>query len=123
MGWRQHAAPRPETTIPTRTTQHHNCSIKNPTNQHEPTTRRYAWTNQGATNRHRNGRAGYTNNIRLYDHRQQLDETQANLADHEAAKTGVHKPHRSCSHDLTVNRPARSARVETGMVSNGLATP
>ena len=66
---------------------------------------------------HRKGRAGYTRNIRLYDHRQQRDGTHANPADHEAAKTTVHKPHRSCSPNLTVNgphiKPARRARFET----------
>ena len=33
MGWRQHAAPRPPTTIPTNTTEHRNSTITNPTNQ------------------------------------------------------------------------------------------
>ena len=105
MSWRQHAAPRPPTAIPTSTAEHHDSTITNPTNQHSQTTPHYAWANQGATNRHRNGRAGYINNIRLYDHRQQRDGTHANPANHEAAKTTVHKPHRSCSRDLTVNRP------------------
>ena len=56
----------------------------------------------------RRGRAGYRNNIRLYDHQQQRDKTQADQADHEAAKTTAHQPHRSCSRDLTVNRPDAS---------------
>ena len=131
MGWRQHAAPRPPTTIPTNTTEHRNSTITNPTNQHQQTTLHYTWTNQDATNQHRNGRAGYTNNIRLYDHRQKRDRTHTNQADHDAPKTAAHRPHRSCSRDLTVNRPhasrptpkqARRALVETGRASNGLAT-
>ena len=68
----------------------------------------YTWTNQDPTQQHRNERAGYTNNIRLYDQRQHRDGTHANQADHEAAKTTAHQPHRSCSHNLTVNRPHAS---------------
>ena len=108
MGWQQHAAPRPPTAIPTSTTEHHNSTTTNPPNQHSPTTPHYAWANQGATNRHRNDRAGYTNNIRLYDHRKQPDGTHASPADHEAAKTTVHKANRSCSRNLTVTRPHAS---------------
>ena len=32
-GWRHHDAPRPPTTIPRNTTEHHNCTITNATNQ------------------------------------------------------------------------------------------
>ena len=39
------------------------------------------------------------------NHRQQRDETHTNQADHRAAKTTTHQPDRSCSRDLTVNRP------------------
>ena len=49
-----------------------------------------------------------SNHIRLYDHRQQHDRTHANQADHEAAKTAAYPSHRSCSRDLTVNRPHAS---------------
>ena len=107
-GWRHRGAPRPPITISTNTTEHRNSTITNPTNQHYPTTLHYTWTYQDANNQQRNGRAGYTNNIRLYDHRQQRDRTQANQADHEVAKTIAHQPHRSCSRDLTVNRPHAS---------------
>ena len=65
-------------------------------------------SNRETTNQDRHGRAGYTNNIQRYDHRQQRDRTHANRADHEAAKTTAHQPHRSCSRDLTVNRPHAS---------------
>ena len=34
MGWRQHAAPRPATTIPTNTTEHRDSTTRNATNQH-----------------------------------------------------------------------------------------
>ena len=61
-----------------------------------------------ATNQQRNRRAGYTNNIRLYSHRQQCGGTHANQADQEAAKATAHQPQRSCSHNLTVNRPRAS---------------
>ena len=107
-GWRHRGAPRPPTTIPTNTTEHRNSTITNATNQRQQTTLHYTWTNQNATNRHRHGRAGYTNNIRRYDHRQQRDGTHANQADHEAAETTAHQPHRSCSRHLTVNRPHAS---------------
>ena len=50
----------------------------------------------------------YTNNIRRYNHRQQSDRTHANEADHEAAKITAHQRRRSCSRDLTVNRPHAS---------------
>ena len=100
--------PRPLTTIPTNNTEHSDSTIKQPTNHHEQTTLHCRWTNQDATNRHRNGRTDYTKNIRLYDHRQQRDGAHGNLADHEAAKTTAHQPHRSCSRDLTVNRPHAS---------------
>ena len=46
--------------------------------------------------------------VRQCNHRQQGDGTHANQADHEAAKTTAHQPHRSCSRDLTVNRPHAS---------------
>ena len=81
MGWQHQAAPRPPTAIPTSTTEHHDYTITSPTFQHSPTTQHYASANQGAINRHRNGRAGYTNNIRLYDHLQQRNGTHANPAD------------------------------------------
>ena len=45
---------------------------------------------------------------RRCNHRQQRDGTHANQANHEAAKTTVHQPHRGCSRDLTVNRPHAS---------------
>ena len=66
------------------------------------------WTNQDATTQRRHGRAGCTNNVRRYDHRQQRDETHADQADHEAPQTTAHRPHRSCSRHLTVNRPRAS---------------
>ena len=43
--------------------------------------------------------------VRRCNHQQQSDGTHANQANHEEAKTTSHQPHRSCSHDLTVNRP------------------
>ena len=46
--------------------------------------------------------------VRRCNHRQQRDRTHANQADHEAAKTTAHQPHRSSSRDLTVNRPHAS---------------
>ena len=49
-----------------------------------------------------------TNNIRRYNHRQQRDQTHADQADHEATKTTAHRPQRSCSRHLTVNRPHAS---------------
>ena len=49
--------------------------------------------------------------VRRCNHRQQRDGTHANQADHEAAKTTAHQPHRSCSRDLTINRPHASRRT------------
>ena len=94
-------------------------------------------TNQDATNQHQNGRAGYTNNIRRYDHRQQRDGANATQADHDAAKTTAHQPHRSCSRPLTVNRRhasrptpnqpgvhgSRRERRPTGLATLWCATP
>ena len=105
MSWPHHGAPHPLTTITTNTTEHCNSTITNPRNQCSPTTLHYTATYQDATNQQRSGRAGYTNNIRLYEHPQQRVGTHANQADHEAAKTNARQPHRSCSRDLTVNRP------------------
>ena len=42
------------------------------------------------------------------DHRQQRDGTHTNPADHEAAATTAHQPHRSCRRHMTVNRPHAS---------------
>ena len=107
-GCRHRGAPRPPTTGPTNTTEHRTSTITNATHQRYQTTLHYTWTNQDATNQHRHGRAGCTNNIRRYDHRQQRDGTHANQAHHEAPKTTAHQPHRSCSRHLTVNRPHAS---------------
>ena len=63
---------------------------------------------QDATNQRRGEKTGYTNNIRLCNHRQQHEGTHTNQADHEAARTTAHQPHRSCSRDLTINRPHAS---------------
>ena len=46
--------------------------------------------------------------VRRCNHRQQRDRTDANQADHEAAKTTAHQPHRSCDRNLTVDRPHAS---------------
>ena len=46
--------------------------------------------------------------VRRWNHRQQRDGTHANENDNEAAQTTAHQPHRSCSRDLTVNRPHAS---------------
>ena len=83
-------------------------TVKRPTNHHLRTTLHRTWTNQDTTNQHRHGRAGYTNNVRRCNHRQQRDRTHANQAVHGAVKTTTHQPHRSCSHDLTVNGPDAS---------------
>ena len=46
--------------------------------------------------------------VRRCNHRQQRDGTPAIQANHEAAKTTAHQPHRRCSRDLNVNRPHAS---------------
>ena len=107
-GWRHGGAPRLQTTISTNTTEHRTCTITKPD---QPTLTNYTalhLENQDATSQQVNRRAGYTNNIRLCNHRQRPDGTHANQADHEAAKTTTHKPHCSCSRKLTVNRPHAS---------------
>ena len=107
-GWRHRGVLRPPTTIPRNTTEHRNSTIANATNQRQQTTLHCTWTNQDTTNQDRHGRAGYSNNIRQYDQRQRRDRTHANRAEYEAAKTTAHQPHRSCSRDMTVNRPHAS---------------
>ena len=62
-----------------------------------------ALTNQDTTDQRRHERTGYANHIR-----QQSDGTHANQADQRAAKTTAHQPHRSCSRNLTINRPHAS---------------
>ena len=107
-GWRHRGAPRPLMTMPTNTTEHRISTITNAANQCLQTALRRTWTKQDATSQRRHKRAGCTNNIWRYDHRQQRDETHADQADHEAGKTTGHRPHRSCSRHLTVNRPHAS---------------
>ena len=58
--------------------------------------------------------------IRLDNQRQQRDGTHANQADDEAAKTTAHQPYRSCSRDLTVNRPHASRPTLNQPGSHGL---
>ena len=107
-GWRHRGAPRPLRTMPTNTTEHRNSTIRNAANQRRQTALRRTWTNQDATSQRRHRRASYTNNIQRNDHRQQRNETHADQADHEAAKTTAHRRHRGCSRDLSVNIPHAS---------------
>ena len=106
MGGPHHYAPHPLTTTPTDTTQNRNSTSTQPAAQHKHTTLRSNRTTQDATNRRGRQRTGYRNNIR-----QQHDGPHANQADHEAAKTTAHQPHRSCSRNLTINRPHTSRRT------------
>ena len=103
-----HGAPHPPTTMPTDTTEHHNSTSTQPADPHKHTTLRCNETTQDATNWRLREQTGYRNNIRLCNHRQQHDRIPANQTDHEAAETTAHKPHRSCSRDLTINRPDTS---------------
>ena len=118
-GWRHHHAPRPLTTMPTNTTEQRNSTITNAANQRWETALHCTWTDQDATNQRRHGRAGCTNNIRRYDHRQQRDKMHGDQADHEAAKTTAHQPHRSCRRHLTVDRPHASGPTPNGPGVNG----
>ena len=92
----------------TDTAEHRNSTSRQLADGHKQITLRCNRTTQDATNRRRRERAGYTKNIRLCNHRQQHDRTPANRTDHEAAKTTAYPPHRSCSGDLTINRPHAS---------------
>ena len=103
-GGPHHGAPSLLTAMPRDTREHRNSTSTQPADQHNHTTLRCNRTTQDATNRRRRERTGYTNNIRLCNHRQQHDGTLANQTDQEAAKTSAHQPHRSCSRDLTINR-------------------
>ena len=107
-GRRHRGAPCLPATKPTDMAEHRNSTITDAANERRQTALRRPWTNQDATGQRRHGRVGRTNNIRQYDHRQRRDETHADQADHEAAKTTTHRPHRSCSRHLTVNRPHAS---------------
>ena len=96
-------APHPPSTTPTSTRAHGNSTNTQPTNHHYHTTLHCNWTNQDTTDQRRHERTGYTDHIR-----QQSDGTHANQADHRVATTTAHQPHRSCSCDLTINRPHAS---------------
>ena len=76
-------------------------------NRQRNTTRRTK-ADPGTTNQHRNRRDNHTNNIRPRKRPLQRKGTNAQQADHEAAKTTVHQQNRCSSHDLTINRPRAS---------------
>ena len=101
--WPHRNAPRPPTTTPASTTAHHNSTNTQPTNHHYQTTPHCNWTNQDRADQRRHEQTGYRNQIR-----QQSDGTNANQANDRVAKTTAHQPHRSCSRDLTINRPHAS---------------
>ena len=63
--------------------------------------------------------------VRRCNHRQQRNKTHANQDDHEAAKTTVHQPHRSCRGDLAVDgrhasRPTPNQPGVQGCNGNGV---
>ena len=84
------------------------------------------------TNQHQNKQGTYANKIRLRKRLLQRQGSNAEQADHEAANTTAHqkkplqRPRRD--HEQTAHKPANTklaghAWVETGLASDGLATP
>ena len=99
----QRNAPSQPTTTPTSTTAHCNSTHTQRSNHHCQTTLHCNWRNQDTTDQRQHEQTGYRNHIR-----QQSDGTHAGQANHRAAKTTAHQPHRSCSRNLTIHRPHAS---------------
>ena len=60
------------------------------------------------TNQYRNKQGTYANKIRLRKRPLQRQGTNAEQADHEAAKTTAHQQNHCSGHDVTINRPHAS---------------